>query len=179
MTLLPKETKHLITAGSVMLATLFAYGALFFFIQEKMSETADLVLKKEDEGMRMVHIRALEKSLKETASEREKISSYFVRKNEAVQFIERIEELGRRSNLSLSLQNVSVADKEKVFRLNANAEGRFEDMMYFLELLPNLPYKISLEAANMRGKLEGAGPEEGRPGIWSGSFTIVLESFVD
>lgn len=173
-----REMKHIATAGVLFAATLSIYGMLYHLMGEKTSEAADLILRRESAGAEDERIRELAKSLAETEVERQKVSSYFVRGSEAVEFIKRIEVLGRQSSLSLALQSVSVADMDKVFRLEAKTAGRFEDTMYFLALLESLPYKVSLTGASIikeKEEVVGEGMSQSR---WAGSFTIVLESFV-
>lgn len=177
-----KEIKHIVGAVLVLLGLLAAYGFLFFMMKKEVSGAAELLLREENASNEAKKIRELEKTLGETEEMRGKISSYFVKKSEAVSFIESIERLGGQSGLSLSLKNASVADKTNVFRLDASTEGSFGNTMYFLVLLENLPNKISVEKAEIRKEeRREAGAEEGKEsaGAWSGSFVLALESFVN
>ncbi|MBI5449335.1 hypothetical protein HY948_03395 [Candidatus Gottesmanbacteria bacterium] len=110
----------------------------------------------------------------DTKIDREKLSLYFIDKESAVGFIEELESLSRQANVVLDIDSPleekdSPQSKQVALRFNVRSEGAFSDILYFLRLVENLPYKIfvdhvTLSVADKR---------------WSGSASFRLNSYMN
>lgn len=170
-----KENKHIFAAVLFLLALLAAYAVLFLMTNRKISETSVLLSEEKAFALGDERARSLERAISETSRSRELAASYFIRQNEAVAFIEKMENFGTRARISLSLGNAAVSPDGALFRLNIRTKGSFEDTMYFWALLENLPHKISLERADFRTEKSEASAAES---VWTGDFTLAVESFL-
>ncbi len=147
-------------------------------VKEKSKEVAVLageIQAYEQSGKRLKSMRHL---VDDTRNEREKIDSLFVSGDGIVGFIERIESLGRRANVSLELKSVDVAkDGEETLSLRFSTEGDWESTLYFLALMESMPLRIEAEGVNLRNITR---LEEGKTTtFWSGDFNISLLSFLE
>lgn len=175
-----REKKLLIVSLLVALG-LFGANAFFLFLtREEAGAAREIATKKFAAEMEAEEVRAIERAIAESKSEQDELLAYFVNKDGAVSFIERLESTGKTAGLAISLSNVSVPKAGNVFQVDMATEGSFENTFYFLTLLEKLPYRISVEKANVRKKsAPGADSDDLQaPAVWTGSFTILLESFI-
>lgn len=175
------ENKTLIITALIMLALLGGDAFFLRIINKKAEDTRAILAASEKEDADKEKSALLEKALEDTSTSRGKIDSYFVKKGDAVSFIERLETTAKRAGLQITLSSVSVPEKTASFRIEMSTVGSFEDTLYFLSLLQTLPHKIHLEKVGVRRKssLEDAAGEPPVVLVWDGSFTLTLESFIN
>lgn len=175
-----RTERKILIGASVAAAALLGADTLFLHvIQKKVKETDTLVANEITAGEKQKRAETLRRIMEETKTEREELDAYFVKKGDAVSFIERLENMAKGAGLGISIASVSVPEKTSALRIEMATQGSFENTLYFLTLLENLPYKIFVEKANLHHK-EGSSQDVPKgSGTWTGSFTVVLESFIN
>jgi Tfp pilus assembly protein PilO len=170
-----KKIKRFIIVFSFINIVLFGmYGYLFYVVNDKNKETAVLYAASHQQAADKEKIQGLERTLKDTAKDRDSISKYFVSKTNAVTFIEQIEKVGKSANVVLSVNTVSDDAKDMGgIQLSFSATGGFSDIYRLIALVESLPYKVTLKKTDIQKT------EERKEGVavWKGNFTVMLESF--
>jgi hypothetical protein len=170
-----KSKSHFVIFFLLNIALFCAYGYLFFVVDSKNKATTLLYSASHQAASDKEKIRGLERTLKDTEEDRNKLSEYFVTKTSAVAFIERIENLGKSAGVELSVNSVSDAAKNSgVLQLDFSATGSFSNMYRLMALVESMPYKVTLKKASM----QKIGDQQEVTGDWKGDFMVTLESFV-
>jgi hypothetical protein len=121
----------------------------------------------------------VERSLTGSVEKRKILESYFVKPDEQVAFIEQIEKLGNLARVDLKLSSVTPPKKTgDEFLLDFTAKGEFSNMNKLFALIDEMPYRISVQKANLSSSNSNDSFIEKVP-MWSGTFTLVLESYLD
>lgn len=170
-----KKIKRFITVFSFINIVLFGmYGYLLYVVNDKNKETAVLYAASHQQAADKEKIQGLERTLKDTARDRDSISKYFVSKTNAVTFIEQIENVGKSANVILSVNTVSDEAKDVGgIQLSFSATGGFSDIYRLIALVESLPYKVTLKKTDIQKVDER---KEGNA-VWKGNFVVTLESF--
>ena len=171
-----KTLRLFLVAAILVLAAISAYGIAVWKIRKNISEAADLSSSIAVESQKEAGIESTRNILRGTAAEREKIDMYFVSSDNIVDFLEKIELLGKKSGITLSFDSVDIPPDEKnVLRVRVGTEGNWENTFYFLSLIENLPFKIELGKSSI-SKAERV-VSNVKISYWRGDFTIKLVSF--
>lgn len=174
---LSAKTIRLFAAAIVLsLAGISAYGAVVWNIKKNVSEAEELTLSITVEAQKEASIESIRNILRNTAVEREKIEGYFVSSDNIVDFLEKIELLGKKSGASLSFDSVDIpSDEKNVLRVRIGTEGNWENTFYFLSMIENLPFKIEIEKSSIVKMTKIV--SNVKTSYWRGDFTIRLLSF--
>ena len=161
------STKNLLILSAV-LAFALVVGNYFMFSSIKNSN------KKASELSQQVGIYEQKRSsfsgangVSDIRSLIEKIASYFLGKDDAVLFIERVEKEARDGGVALTIRSVGTEnfgktdEKSKVdptkelVRLKLEAKGTWRHTIRFISFIEHLPYKVVLEDVNFTRMVEG------------------------
>ena len=91
----------------------------------------------------------------DTASARKELDRYFVASEGVVDFIERIERIGKNIGVALIFTTVEVPKEERIVPsldrlvLRFSATGSWEQVMRFFTLVESLPYALSVADARV------------------------------
>ncbi len=172
-----KKTVRLFWVAVILvLVAISAYTAVVWKIRKNISEAADLSLSIATESQKEAGIESTRNVLRSTAAEREKIDSYFVSSDNIVDFLEKIELLGKKSGVTLSFDSVDIpSDEKSILRVRVGTKGSWESTFYFLSLVENLPFKIEIEKSSIIKTVEVV--SNVKTSYWRGDFTIKLVSF--
>lgn len=125
---------------------------------------------------------AKEKILAETVDEQQKINSYILSDQDTVSFIEQIENLGKKADVTLEVDSIGTADlsgKQKdqwgYLTLQISTKGSWAHIFDSMMMLESLPYQV--EISNVMVEREPVDSSKKQPIIWDGHFTLsVLKS---
>jgi Tfp pilus assembly protein PilO len=160
------------------IAALFGYYFLFQDIKAKaqlansLTSTIDVGQQK---NSRLSSLRAI---VNDTEVKRQQLSGLLLSQENEVSFIDQIEGLAKKSGLTVNTNNVSSSAGDtgstKVFQMQSTTTGSWNDTMYFLSQLENLPYNVRVQGVSL-GK-QSDGNKKSAPS-WVASFDIsVTES---
>lgn len=139
---LSKTTILIATALVFTIAAGVLYVFLFVSTRNKTESTATLLASSEELTGKESRIGTAATILKNESANIDKLSSYFIKESEIVEFAKKIEELGPQSGTILTIETLEPGLTEKTtpflnFRVKAN--GKFSDVMRLLTLLENYP----------------------------------------
>lgn len=171
-----KSTKRIFALFfTINLAMICTYGYLFFVMKSKNAKTSELFVASHSRATDKEKNQGLERMLKDTETERKKLSEYFITKKNAVSFIEQMEKIGKSAHVALSVNSVSDEAKDTgVINLNFSVMGSFSNIFRFIELVDTVPYKVTIKKMD----IQAVNDQKEENLKWSGSFTVMLESFV-
>lgn len=139
----------MIIAASAFLSLIFFTFAIHYVISQKKTNIESLgvslaISEKAESGN-----LSMKRLFDNTKEERKELDSYFITKDDAVSFIELIENLSRTAGVKISVNNVSVeqsAPKEQFehVTVSASASGSFSNLYWLLSLLENVPIKLDI-----------------------------------
>ena len=162
---------------SLLSATLYMF--LFISTKRKIREAAVLDRLVEKEEISKYESGRLIQETTTLADKSDILDSFFIDPNTVVIFLESLEELGRKTGVSVSIISVKEGEAEKKSDLlsgtiaplsvKLTADGSFKNVYNFLTLLENAPYEIVFDRIQLL-KDEETG--------WSGEFNIVLQSYI-
>lgn len=154
--------KHTAAFSALIIATLVALialgsGALMFYEIKVISTEAQIDKEELGEASRREQLlRSLSRTYAETGRERERLASLFVPPGETAAFIEAVERLARRAEVSLQVSEVAVepsvisGDALEEVRLSLSLGGSWQEIMSFVEALETAPYSTRLGALSLR-----------------------------
>lgn len=167
------SVRVLVGAACCAALSAVAYGALFAGVKQKNEQISRLVNdieRRAEEERLLVSSKAL---VAETAPLREKLSNYFVAKDETVSFIGQLETLGRESGVAVAIASVEAAphDSSEVaenLRLSVTFAGAWQAVVRYLGLLESLPLEARVEQAALSRALTAGASE------WRGDVTLLV-----
>ncbi|MCC6448310.1 MAG: hypothetical protein IT215_06470 [Chitinophagaceae bacterium] len=142
----------LVVLSSIALLALcfIAWGA----INNKNSEILVVSEKINTELQKESSSDILKKVAKETEVNREKLNQYFVSKDDIVGFIERVEALAKSASLDVVISSVNLSEidqnKNQFLNLELKSFGSWQNSMYLLALIENLPYLVKIESSKLQ-----------------------------
>jgi Tfp pilus assembly protein PilO len=129
-----------------------AYGFLFWRIKVKNENVISLVSGAETDLKKEEFLRVAKFSLEENKENVAMLDTYFVDRGGAPNFIEQVEDLGRDAGVFLTIGLVDVEadsanknDYKELLKLRVEASGKWQNVLTFLSMIENLPYKVSLD----------------------------------
>jgi hypothetical protein len=151
------------------------YGLLFFFIRQKNLQTTEIYSSLYEKESEKGALDSTEKSLADTEQQRKILDSYFINSTQAVSFIEKIEKLREYSHTEMVLNAVTPPKKQNEgLLLDFSASGNFEDIYRLFALIEKMPYRMTV-----RNAILAKSGNEKNPERWTGSFSVVLESYLN
>lgn len=172
------------------IAILFALNlvvfGLYYYLLTNMRRTGIDVSSK----LTQINLDALKKEqsqsikilLDETKIQRDKVNNLFVQMNDSVGFMEKVESLSETAGVKLIIESVGIdTSKTKIgsstesIRLAVRAEGLWVNVVHLLNILENLPFKVSFDTVvlNRISEAPSSAPsktKEKSPAYWNGSF---------
>ena len=170
----------------IIVANLLAGAGYYFLFNyiKTQTESVSILTNKVNLGQkRNSRLNDLRTAVKDTEGERQQLSSLLLANGSEVDFIEKIESLAKKSNLTENTSNVSqVAGSvagTKILQLSIGISGSWSDVMYFLNQLENLPYEIHIPSVSLseQGGSASSNSKLKPSNIWSGGLSLnVIES---
>lgn len=166
------------------------YAFLFWKIVDRSQTTMALTAEEVSDRQKNDALQAIKMSLNENKDFISQIDSFFIAPDGVVSFITFLEKLGRDSGVTISVGSVAVSpdskdpkDFKEYLRLKLEVDGTWQNTIYFLSRLENLPYRVQFDSAALslqgvsdeinfeeEGALRKRVPEES----WKGIFDIRL-----
>ncbi len=178
-----------ITAFFDVLLIIFAGVLIYLVFSVKVPEARSLASD-------ISTAKSLEKSTSEilqitenTKDSRAKLASFFVSKESIVSFIEELESLAKQANVVLTMdtpleEKEAPLSRQASLRLNVKVNGQFSDVMYFVRLIENLPYKIFVDRVVLTSlSISTMVPLPLSKTVsktsWAGSISFRLDSYIN
>lgn len=142
----------LLVAIVFALASGGAYTFFFIVTKNKTEATAELLSKTAEISGKEARMASAIATLKSESVNINKLSSYFIKESEIVAFAKNLEDLGRQSGTTLTIESLDPGLTEKTipflsFRIKAT--GEFADILRLLVLLENFPGKFEWKTVRL------------------------------
>ena len=165
----------------MILCNIGALSGYYFLFQhiETEAKAASALTSTIDLGtQKNSQLSLLRMTIKDTADNRQKLSSLLLASDAEVPFIGQVESLAKNSGLSVKTNNISAVagntSATKIFKIQTETAGSWSDTLYFLSQVENLPYDIAVQGVTL-DKSPVAGKSAGS--AWTATFDIsVTES---
>ena len=162
------------SSAIIILLNLLGLGVLGFLGRQLYGD-ADQVIAAYQEFYTATrgkeNLMILEKTLVATTDSRAAVAAAFLRSDELVLFIEKLEGLAKTAGVELNLAEPKpVVRKAASLELAFQATGSFAGLYRFSTLLENLPYR--LEWQSLKWNLKGGT-------TWQGDFNLAVVSYTD
>jgi hypothetical protein len=175
------RTKQLLMLAAVMaVAAVVAYAFLFISIRDKI-KAASLLLNEADAiEQKEKKLGSVEILVKGIEAERRQIHSYIVEKDDSIDFIEMIEELGERAGAPVEVTSIGIeplledsgeSDTGELLRLNFTSSGSWSSLFYLLSLVESVPFNVLIEQANLENAVNPENMKSSK--TWEGKFSVV------
>lgn len=176
------KTIAILSAFNLIIFSLCFY--LFSDIKKIDKEVSLRLTQIESEAKLDESLRSIKLVMNETKKERDQIALIFLQPNGTVDFIEKVESLGRVAGVKLEIESVGIdnpknktatASSTELFRISLKTKGSWVDTMHLLSLLENMPHKLSFESVRL-SKVSGEssldGGKEQTQFYWGGNFSF-------
>lgn len=139
---------------------------LLFLVFQKIDENKTKFrateLEWQKEASRRLELKSLGILLRQTTAERAEIGSHFARPSNVVPFLDSVEEMARSVGADPEVVAVETPPGSSDLFVVVRADGRFESIYKFIELLENSPYELEFTLLNIERKnLDDTGAEWG------------------
>jgi len=138
----------IIIAGVITLFAASGYAFIFYTIKSFNNQASLLrqeISLKEEKEKKSIFEKIL---LRDLEKERKELDGYFIERDNPVVLIEKIEEIGKISGVSLSISSLE-PDKERknIIIADMSLAGSFPKIFHFLSLLEKTPLGVTVKRA--------------------------------
>lgn len=137
------------------------YAFLFWKVIDRSQTTAKLLVEETADKQKNDALQAIKMSLSDNKDFISQIDSFFIAPDGVVGFITFLETLGKDSGVAIAIGSVDVNpdskdpnDFKESLNLKLEIEGTWQNVLYFLSRLENLPYQVQFDTAAV--SLQGA-----------------------
>lgn len=184
-----QKTTIIIAISSVLLVVSGGVYAFFFMaMKDKTAKASEVALQASDLENKQGNLSQNLTLLKKSASDIEKINSYFIKESQIVAFTERIESLGKTTGVTITLESLEPTpgkNNTRVLNFRIKASGYFANVMSTLRLLEVYPGKFEFNGVRVYradGLTTPMPPQKGSvkaaPPLWTLEATITALNFV-
>ncbi|MBU3925929.1 hypothetical protein KJ763_02040 [Patescibacteria group bacterium] len=151
-------------------------GCLFLYSEikdqrEAVKERINSVKLLEEKSQ---NVKLLSSQTEDIAINKEKLESAFLKEENIIGFIEKLESIGKEVNVSVKIFSAEIGKGSDSPRLRINLKGTFQNIFGYITLLENLPYQISFDSLNLVKKVSG----DEKIGDWDSDIEISIISFL-
>lgn len=168
--------KKIIASGGFFLLALALFSGLLYYIHTLQGEVATLRGSADGALAENDRVRAEQSLLRETATKRAELSSYFYTSEEVILLLDELEALGRRTNASVEISSVyeeeADEDTEATIRIVLSTEGSWSNVYTFFAELELLPIALEIARANIEKQSTPPNAEGAQVEFWRGLFEL-------
>lgn len=159
-------------AVAVLVGVLAAYGAWYVVVGQASATSAALATEIETKTQESARVASAREALATLATDEASIQAYFIRQEDIVSFLERLESSG--SSLGSVVEVVSVGAESEGerphIRLSLKITGSFDAVMRTLGAIEYGPYDSAVTSVT----LDTLPAENGPSGRWTAAATLTL-----
>lgn len=158
----------------MILMNVIMLGAYFFVFQGIHAKSEEVTMLEGQLSLELSgdeRLRSIDKLIEDSTKEREELEMYLIRtEEEAVTFVELLEDMGEWVGASVSITSLGILDAEdlgtsvlidtsifEVVDIQISVEGTFEEVTDFLRYLEYIPKHHTLERVSLERQLERPG----------------------
>lgn len=164
-----------IIVAILVIVSIVGYYVFFSQIKEHNTETMELISEIEFTKQREQQLRNMKSTARETETDRTKLSTYFIKEESIVDFLEIIESFEEYTGAKVRVRTIGkndpgVYDTLEQLRLNLTVDGSWDEVYHFLVLIEALPYRVVVESI----QLTASARQEDSNSKWQGVTTLTV-----
>lgn len=165
------STKILILIIICNIAALAGYYFLFQYIKTQSKAALSLTNTLDQSQQKNGRLSSMRSAVKDTENARQQLVTFLISIDEEIPFVEQVEALVKNSGLVGKTNNMIGGTKTKnVFKMQLETSGSWNNTMFFLSQLENLPYDIYIGGVNLN---KTTGPaKKGVGPVWTTAIEI-------
>ncbi len=179
MELLLNQSKRILMFHiALFLVCLSVWLGLFYMVKHKIDEARVIEKQISEEKSYEDRNRSLRQLLADIQGDMTRLESRRpAAADGAVAFLETIESLGRASGAKVEVASVvdgtykENPDAYKTLNLAVSAAGSWDNIYYFLNLLENEPYKMTISNMSVSNELPGGATSSA---LWKASLSLIV-----
>ena len=166
--------KILIVAIVVNFVLIGVYGFAFSIIRNQTDDIVTIFKELGQQVDRKENIDSTNAMIKKTQEDRKKLSSFFVYTDQGIEFIEIIEELGRRTGVELEF---SLSSEQEPLPFGLTVSGGFTNIMHLVTLMEKSSMNINIKRVSIAQEILNG--EKNTTKLWRGNIDAELNSFIN
>lgn len=158
-----------------LLALLSVYGVYLMkgMIEDERKENLRLSQEIVEIEESRNNQKNIERVIRAVENDREKLESYFYTADNVTRLIDKLEELGRQTNVEVKIGKFQYDPQIKKFGVSLTAEGSWSDVYYYMNLFEALPLSKEVSAFQLAQRSSGE-----TDSMWSVSYTFTLLNYL-
>ncbi len=175
------QKKALIVSAVFFLFSCLAFLFIYRVVEFRNESSLEKEANWQAEEVKKNNLKILARLMKDTEIERAEIESHFVRSSEASAFLDGIENLARKSDVSLEIASVNTEKSGAYMTVALKTSGTFSAIYKFINLLENSPYILSFNSINLSKDTvgESVSSKDKKDPEWSATLEVKLLSFIN
>lgn len=159
-------------ALAVLVGVLTAYGAWYVVVGQASATSAALATEIETKTQESARVASAREALETLATDEASIQAYFIRQEDIVTFLERLESSGTALGSVVEVVSVGAEDGDERphIRLSLKITGSFDAVMRTLGAIEYGPYDSAITSVT----LDTLPSENGPSGRWTAAATLTL-----
>jgi hypothetical protein len=171
-----KKTKIRLLVCMITFAVITSFVVYGFLKLEEMESSASLLEQEVIQEKESIQtFDSLVKNFSNIKEESQKANTFFIKKDEVVDFLNKIEGLASTTNTQISIQAVTdknTGSSSSLLSVGVKAHGSYSNLYYLLRILEELPYQAEIQ--NVRLTNQRTTNDKGEVlGSWTADITIV------
>lgn len=171
----PKRTKIILATWSIIFLLTTSFFAFAFLKVEKIKiETAKLNQEIVEEKIASDSFSSLLRTVENIKENSEKVGKFFIKKQEVVNFLDKIESLASTTKTEISIESVTEKKNPEggsIISVGVNVKGAYSNVNYLIRMLEELPYQTEIQSVNLKQNTV----DDKKQGLtsWSGNIIIL------
>jgi len=153
----PKKTKIILYTWIAIFVAMTSFFVVVYLKVEKIKvETGVLYQQIAVDRESIEDFNLLKKTAVNIKEDSEKINTFFVKQDDVVGFLDKIESLGMTTGTQVLIQSVTdkkIATSTTLISIGVNAQGSYSNVHYFIRMLEELPYQTEIQNVNLSSKI--------------------------
>jgi Tfp pilus assembly protein PilO len=162
---------------TVLISTLLLIAGYIFFINYIYGLSGKTILKKQDLDITEIKLKNLsniDKVSKENISQKEFLSSLFLKKNQTIEFVSFVESTAQGFDLAYKTMSIGLntpgnleGKNKEILQMVMSVDGSWANVFRFIKYIENMPYIVKFNRLNLNNN----------QGSWSAtlSFEVVKD----
>ena len=148
------------------------YGGLYWSIGKKEQNISGLLVTIQEESKKTLQIKTLTDVVENSTKDRAELETYFIKTEDIVGFIEKVEALGASAGIGTDIKGVNVlGEGGSYLQMELETKGSLRGTLQFLTLMELLPGALSFDKVFMTESIKE------KEKVWEGSFAVRVFSF--
>lgn len=161
-------TLSCVVAGLILSTVVYEYSSM-----KKMGISAtNLENEAATEKQSVESFAALAKTASNIKGDSEKANSFFIKRDDVVDFLDLIGSLSSTTGAEIVVQSVNekkTSLNQPLLSVGVNVKGSYSSVYYSLRMLEELPYQTEIQSV----KLSSQTPQNSKSNIWSADVNLV------